>query len=147
MIRVFCNQCQDAYCSSRCRADLHVKHIMINALQKYDSEVLLHHMSVLSIMEVSGNSIAGALLKEGFMNFCPPTLLCFLRGCIMALVAFAGHGPGVSLRAGARRFTRHLSTTLGLADCSTTGSSTLPSFLSSPTPRTLSLLCSILLPV
>ena len=64
-----------------------------------------------------------------------------LRRCIPALVAFAGHGPGVSLRAGKRRFTRHLSTTLGLAaDWSSTGNPTLPSFLSSPT-RTL---CSAL---
>ena len=42
--------------------------------------------------------------------------ISWLRSCILALVASAGHGPGVSLRAGKRRFTRHLSTTLGLAE-------------------------------
>ena len=58
-----------------------------------------------------------------------------LRRCIPALVAFAGHGPGVSLgAAGERRLTRHLSTTLGHGADS--GNPTLPSFLSSPT-RTL----------
>ena len=62
-----------------------------------------------------------------------------LRRCIPALVAFAGHGPGVSLgAAGERRLTRHLSTTLGHGADS--GNPTLPSFLSSPT-RTL---CSAL---
>ena len=62
-----------------------------------------------------------------------------LRRCIPALVAFAGHGPGVSLgAAGERSPTRHLSTTLGHGADS--GNPTLPSFLSSPT-RTL---CSAL---
>ena len=62
-----------------------------------------------------------------------------LRRCIPALVAFAGHGPGVSLgAAGERSLTRHLSTTLGHGADS--GNPTLPSFLSSPT-RTL---CSAL---
>ena len=92
--------------------------------------------------------VCAAGLDELLSTLCSFVFLQITRlgGCILALVAFAGQGPGVSRRAGARRFTRHLSTTLGLADWSTTASSTLPSFLSSPTPRTLSLLCSILLP-